>query len=87
MFIDPEVVSEISLEGPVIGGRLGTGHRLRAYRPLRLRPRDAVLHPTGATSSERKQDLWLDINPASGTVDLEHAWPADGRLLPPLPGP
>ena len=74
MFIDPEIVSEILLSGPssgaagvsadyVLTGRSASGHAMQYYMDW---------GHTGA------QTGWLDINPATGTVDLAHAWPADG---------
>jgi ELWxxDGT repeat protein len=74
MFVDPEVVSEISLEGPssgaagvsadyVLTGRSASGHAMQYYMDW---------GHSGA------QTGWLDINPATGTVDLSHSWPADG---------
>ena len=74
MFINPEVVGEISLEGPssgaagvsaayVLTGRSASGHAMQYYMDW---------GHSGA------QTGWLDINPATGTVDLSHAWPSDG---------
>jgi ELWxxDGT repeat protein len=72
MFVDGEVVSEISLAGPssgaagvsmdyVLTGRSASGHPMQYYMDWG----DA-------------QTGWLDIDPATGTVDLSHTWPADG---------
>jgi hypothetical protein len=74
MFIDPEVVSEISLEGPssgaagvsadyVLTGRSASGHAMQYYMDW---------GHSGA------QTGWLDINPATNSVDLSHSWLADG---------